>query len=179
MSAEQGNSRNKVNIRRITLYALLVAVCLIIGYLESLLSISLIAVAPGVKIGLSNAIALTLICYGDIKGAWAINIARICLSALLFGSPISFLFSLAGGVASTLVACFLSKVKAISPIGISIAGGTVHNIFQCLAATIFVGVGVVYYLPALLLGGALCGAFCGVLVNLILNKVNLNRIFKF
>ena len=179
MSAEQGNSRNKVNIKRITLYALLVALCLIVGYLESLLSISLIAVAPGVKIGLSNAIALTLICYGDIKGAWAINITRISLSALLFGSPISFLFSIAGGIASMLTASLLSKLRSISPIGISIAGGTVHNIFQCLAATAFVGVGVIYYLPALLLGGALCGALCGVLVNLILNKVNLNRIFNF
>ncbi len=178
MSAEQGNSRNKINIRRITLYALLVSVCLIVGYLESLLSISLMAVAPGVKIGLSNAIALTLICYGDIKGAWAINIARISLSALLFGSPISFVFSLAGGVASTLVASLLSKSKAVSPIGISVAGGTAHNIFQCLAATVFVGAGVIYYLPVLLLGGALCGAFCGFLVKLILNKVNANQIFK-
>ncbi|MBQ8266905.1 MAG: Gx transporter family protein [Clostridia bacterium] len=154
-----------------------VAVCLIIGYLESLLSISLIAVAPGVKLGLSNAIALTLICRGDIKGAWAVNITRICLSALLFGSPVSFLFSLAGGAASTAVACVLSKLKSVSAIGISIAGGTVHNIFQCVAATAFVGVGVVYYLPALLIFGALCGAFCGVLVKLVLNKVKINGIF--
>lgn len=177
MSAKQGNCGNRINIRRVTLYAMFVAVCLIIGYLESLLSISLIAVAPGVKLGLSNAIALTLICRGDIKGAWAVNITRICLSALLFGSPVSFLFSLAGGAASTAVACVLSKLKSVSAIGISIAGGTVHNIFQCVAATAFVGVGVVYYLPALLIFGALCGAFCGVLVKLVLNKVKINGIF--
>ncbi|MBQ8740753.1 MAG: Gx transporter family protein [Clostridia bacterium] len=177
MSAKQGNCGNRINIKSITLYALFVAVCLIIGYLESLLSISLIAVAPGVKLGLSNAIALTLICRGDTKGAWAVNITRICLSALLFGSPISFLFSLAGGVASTAVACILSKLKSVSAIGISIAGGAVHNIFQCVAATVFVGVGVVYYLPALLIFGALCGAFCGVLVKLVLNKIKINGIF--
>lgn len=177
MSAKQGNCGNKINIRRLTLYALLVSLCLIIGYLESLLSISLIAVAPGVKIGLSNAIALTLICRGDIKGAWAVNITRICLSALLFGSPISFLFSLAGGVASTLTACVLSKSKSVSEIGISIAGGAVHNIFQCIAATVFVGVGVVYYLPALLGLGAICGGLCGALVKLVLNKVKINGIF--
>lgn len=177
MSAKQGNCRNKINIKRITLYSLFVAVCLIIGYLESLLSISLIAVAPGIKIGLSNAIALTLICHGDIKGAWAVNITRICLSALLFGSPISFLFSLSGGVASTFTACVLSRFKTVSSIGISIAGGTVHNVFQCLAAIAFVGVGVIYYLPALLLCGALCGALCGVLVKLVLNKIKINGIF--
>lgn len=177
MPAKQGNCGNKVNIKRLTLYALFVALCLIIGYLESLLSIGLTAVAPGVKLGLSNAIALTLICRGDIKGAWAVNVTRICLSALLFGSPISFLFSLAGGVASTLAACVLSKHKSVSAIGISIAGGTVHNIFQLLAATVFVGAGVIYYLPALLLGGALCGGFCGVLVTLVLKKVKTNGIF--
>lgn len=178
MPTKQDNSRNKLNIRRITLYAMFVAVCLIIGYLESFLSISLIAVAPGVKIGLSNAVALTLISCGDKKGAWAVNITRICLSALLFGSPISFLFSLAGGVASTALVSVLARLKSVSAIGISIAGGTVHNIFQCIAATAFVGVGVAYYLPALLLGGAICGGFCGVLVKFILDKTNINKIFK-
>ena len=103
MSSKQSDGRNKINIKRLTLYAMLVAVCLIVGYLESILSISLTAIAPGIKIGLSNAVVLTLICTGDIKGAWAINVARISLSALLFGSPISFFLSLSGGGASTFV----------------------------------------------------------------------------
>lgn len=177
MSAKQDNSNNRINIKRITVYSLLVALCLIVGYLENFLSISLAAAAPGVKIGLSNAIVLMLVYCGDVKGAWAVNIARICLSALLFGSPISFLFSLSGGVASMLLASVLSRFKSVSAIGTSIAGGTVHNIFQCLAATIFVGVGVVRILPLLILLGAICGAFCGVLLKLILKKVKTNRIF--
>ncbi len=167
MPSKQGNSRNKVNIKRLTLYAMLVAACLIVGYLENLLSISLIAIAPGVKIGLSNAVVLTLICTGDVKGAWAVNIARICLAAMLFGSPISFLLSLSGGMASTFLACLLIRFKSVSIIGISIAAGTVHNVFQLVAATLITGVGVVYYLPVLLLLGAVCGAFCGVLASLV------------
>lgn len=177
MSAKQGSSGNKLNIRRITLYALMVAVCLIVGYLESILSTTIIAVAPGVKIGLSNAVALTLICKGDIKGAWAVNITRICLSALLFGSVVSFLFSLAGGVASTAAACLLNRLKSVSPIGISIAGGVIHNVFQLLAATAFVGVGVVYYLPILIAFGAVCGALCGILTNLVIKKIKTSGIF--
>lgn len=155
----------------------MVAVCLIVGYLESILSTTIIAVAPGVKIGLSNAVALTLICKGDIKGAWAVNITRICLSALLFGSVVSFLFSLAGGVASTAAACLLSRLKSVSPIGISIAGGVIHNVFQLLAATAFVGVGVVYYLPILIAFGAVCGALCGILTNLVIKKIKTSGIF--
>ncbi len=176
MSSKQSAGRNKINIKRLTLYAMLVTVCLIVGYLESVLSISLTAIAPGIKIGLSNAVVLTLICTGDIKGAWAVNIARICLAALLFGSPISFLLSLSGGVASTLVACLLSRLKSVSIIGISIAGGVLHNVFQLVAATFITGAGVAYYLPILLLLGGVCGAFCGVMAQLVFSK---SKIFKY
>lgn len=177
MPTKQGNSRNRVDIKRLVIYALLVAVCLIVGYLENLLSISLIAVAPGIKLGLSNAVAIILVCSDDVKGAWTVNIARILLSALLFGSVISLVFSLAGGIASLLLVSIISRSKNISEIGISMASGTVHNIFQCVAASVFVGTGVVYYLPALLLCGALCGAFCGVLAQIVLKKIKTKALF--
>lgn len=179
MPAKQGNSRNKINIGQITVYALLVALCLIIGYLENFLAISFIAIAPGVKLGLSNAVALILIVFDDKRGAWAVNITRICLSALLFGSLVSFLLSLAGGAASTLTACILIKNKSISPIGISIACGVVHNVFQLLAAALLTGTGVVYYIPVLIVCGAVCGAVCGVLVKLVSAKINVNKMFNF
>lgn len=175
MSAKQGDSRNKISVKKLTLYALFVSVCLIVGYLESVLSITLVAIAPGAKLGLSNAVALMLIFSGDMKGAWAVNIARIGLSALLFGSPISLLLSLSGGVASMLVSCVLSRMKSVSVIGASIAGGTVHNVFQFIAATIFIGSGGYIYLPILLGVGAVCGAFCGVMAQLVLSK---SKIFK-
>ncbi len=177
MFAKQGDSRNKINIKKLTLYSLLIALCLIIGYMENILSISLIAIAPGVKLGLSNAVVLTLVCSGDIKGAWAVNISRICLSALLFGSPVSFVLSLSGGIASTAISCALSRLKSVSEIGISIAGAVVHNVFQAVAAAVIVGFGVVYYVPFLLALGAFCGAFCGVLAKLVLKKVKTNKIF--
>lgn len=177
MPTKQGNSRNRIDIKRLVTYALLVAVCLIVGYLESLLSLTLIAVAPGVKLGLSNAVALILVCSGDTKGAWMVNITRILLSALLFGSAISLVFALAGGIASLLLVSVIARFKSVSAIGISIASGTVHNVFQCVAATVFVGTGVIYYLPALLLLGALCGAFCGVLAHVTLKKIKTKATF--
>ncbi|MBR5472541.1 MAG: Gx transporter family protein [Clostridia bacterium] len=177
MSAKQDNRNNRIDIKRVAVYALLVAICLIVGYLENYLSISLAAIIPGVKIGLSNAIVLTLIFCGDTKGAWMVNITRICLSALIFGSPISFLFSLSGGIASMITASVLSRFKSVSAIGTSIAGGAMHNIFQCFAAMIFVGVGVVKILPFLILLGAICGAFCGVLLSLILKKLKTSKVF--
>lgn len=177
MFAKQGNGRNKLNIKRITVYALISALCLMIGYLESLLSTVLIAAIPGVKLGLSNAAVLTLVCLGDKKGAWAVNTVRICLSALLFGSPVSFAMSAAGGLVSTAAACVLSRFKSVGEIGISTACGVIHNVCQIAVALIFVGRAVMWYLPVLTVFGAVCGALCGIFVKLILKKIKTNGMF--
>lgn len=175
MSSKPRSSGNRINAKALAFYALLVALCLIIGFIENLVNLSFIA--PGVKLGLSNCVALLLVCRGDIKGAFAVNIARILLSALLFGSPVSLLFALCGGMFSLTASSLLIRLKSVSEIGVSITGGAVHNIFQCLAAVAFVGIGVLYYLPVLLLMGAACGAVCGILVKIILKKVKTNGIF--
>ncbi|MBR6502020.1 MAG: Gx transporter family protein [Clostridia bacterium] len=176
MFAKQGNRRNRIDVKRLAIYALLVSICLIVGYLENLLSIGLSWVVPGVKLGLSNAVVLILVCRGDFKGAWAVNVVRICLSALLFGSPISFLLSISGGVVSTAVACLLTRFKSVSAIGVSIAAAVTHNVFQLLAASVVVGFGVMGISPLLIALGAVCGAFCGVLALIILKQ---EKIFKF
>ena len=167
MSAKQGDFGNR--IRKLCVYALLCAVCMIIGYLESLFQLSFIA--PGVKLGLSNAASCVLVFYGDTKGAFAVNISRILLSALLFSSPVSFAFALCGGVLSLAVMALLRKWRALSTVGVSAIGGAVHNAAQCAVGVIFVGTGVIYYLPLLLVCGMLAGTAVGFLSSLILRRV--------
>lgn len=167
MSAKQNNTRDTV--KRLCIYSLLCAVCMVVGYVESLLDLSFIA--PGIKTGLANAVACVLILSGDIKGAFAVNISRILLSALLFGSPVSLLFALAGGVVSLIIMSLISKSKVFSPVGVSIIGAVAHNIAQCAVGLIFVGVGVIYYLPLLFISGAVCGAAVGILSSLILKRI--------
>lgn len=167
MSAEQGNSRNK--IKRLCIYALLTAVCLIIGYIESLVNLGFIA--PGIKIGLANSVACLLIFSRDIKGALLVNIARILLSALLFGSPLSLVFALSGGIISLAAMIILSKCRQFSVIGVSAFGGVLHNMAQCVVGACVIGVGIFYYLPVLMISGVLSGALVGVLSGLILNRM--------
>ena len=167
MSSKQGNSRN--TIKKLCLYAMLTAVCMVIGYIESLFELSFIA--PGVKIGFSNAVACVLIFRKDIKGAFAVNVSRILLSAVLFGSPVSLAFALCGGVVSLSLMSLLSKSRYLSVVGISAIGGTVHNAVQCLVGIFFVGTGVFYYLPLLLVAGVLCGTAVGVLSSLVLRRI--------
>ena len=65
--------------KKIALYSILTSLALIFGYIESLFSLSFIA--PGIKLGLANSVALILLCFKDFKGAVLVNITRILLSA--------------------------------------------------------------------------------------------------
>lgn len=175
MSAKQGNSRNKIDVKKLCVYALFTAAALVFSYVESILPLYFIA--PGVKLGLSNAVSLLLAAKEDFKGAFAVNGARIMLSALLFGSPVSFAFAISGGIISLISVVLLKKTGLFSTVGISIAGGVVHNITQIAVAVLILGGGVLYYTPVLLITGALCGAAIGALDTLILKKVKTNGRF--
>lgn len=158
--------------KRIALYGILASLALIFGYIESLFSLSFIA--PGVKLGLANSVALLLLCRKDLKGALAVNITRILLSALLFSSPFSLLFSLTAGISSILIMRLLSGVKSVSPVGFSIAGAAAHNCVQLTVASVLFGRAVWCYLPFLLISALLSGALIGVLSSIIFKKIKTN-----
>lgn len=69
------------------------------------------------------------------------------------------------------------KVKSVSLVGLSALGGTVHNVFQLLAAFFVLGSAVKYYLPFLILAGGISGALTGIISELILKKVKTNGKF--
>lgn len=158
--------------KKLSLYSLLTALCLIFGYIESLLPLSFIA--PGIKLGLANSVSMLLVFRDDIKGAFAVNTARILLSALLFSSPFALFFSLSAGIISLTAAVFVKKIHCISPVGVSAAAAAVHNTVQLTAASILLGAGVWYYLPLLLAAAAVSGTAMGALCLLILKKMETN-----
>lgn len=170
MSAKQGHNRNQ--IRRVCLYAILSAVCLSLGYLESLVPLTFIA--PGVKIGLANTVCLILAAKMDIKGAFFVNTVRILLSGLLFGSIISLSFSLTAGVISLGSVCILRRLKVFSLIGVSTIAAVVHNLVQMAVAVCIMGVGSLYYLPVLIISGIFSGLVVGIISDIILKKVKTN-----
>lgn len=167
MFAEQGNNRNRV--KKLCFYSVLTATAIIFGFVESLIPLSFIA--PGIKLGLANSVALICLVAKDIKGAFLVNISRILLSALLFGSPFSLLFSICAGMASLLVCSLLIRFDSFSIIGISIAGAVVHNIVQTVVAIFVIGVGVFYYLPFLIISAVVSGAVIGIIVMIVSKKM--------
>ena len=74
-----------------------------------------------------------------------------------------FAYSAIGASLSIAVMMLLRKIKGFSPVGISIAGGVSHNIGQLIVAFImFDSAKILFYLPVLLIAGAITGAIIGI-----------------
>ena len=150
----------RLDTRKMTTLALLVAVAMILSYVESL--IPPLASVPGVKLGLANiATVFALYSLGAFSAA-TVSIIRVCLSALLFGNGVSFIYSLSGAVLSLAVMIILSKLQLFSPVGISVAGGLMHNVGQVTAAVaVMNNAAISYYLVPLAVSGTLAGVVIG------------------
>jgi heptaprenyl diphosphate synthase len=93
---------------------------------------------------------------------------------MLFGSPVSLLYSIAGAVLSLTVMIILKKLTPLNEITVSVCGGVMHNIGQICMASIMLSTNVViYYLPFLLLSGIIAGVAVGVVSGLLIKKVKI------
>ena len=158
------------NTRLIATAALLAALALILSYVEAIIPINL--GFPGIKIGFANIVVVLALYYLGPRYALYINIIRIALAALLFGSLFSGLYALAGGLCSFVAMAGLKKTDKFSITGVSMTGGAVHNIAQLIVAAVIVRTPqIALYLPVLLLAGAAAGIFNGIISNLVLRKL--------
>ena len=155
---------------RIAACGVLTALALIFSYIEFLVPLPI--AIPGIKLGLANIVCLVCLYALGEKHAILINVTRIALAALLFGSVFSALYALAGGVVSFAVMALLKRTKRFSVCGVSMAGGVFHNLAQLAVAGLLVeSAQVFYYFPVLLLSGMATGIGIGILATLILRSI--------
>lgn len=131
-------------------------------------------VVPGLKLGLANIITLVVLVFFGFKDALLVVVARCILAAFFGGGFAAFLFSITGGILSTIVmGLMLGKgSKIFSLLGISITGALSHNIGQLIAACfIMKDLAVMAYLPVLLVFGAVTGCFTGICSTLLTNAL--------
>lgn len=148
----------------------LTALALMFSYVEFLFPLPL--GVPGIKPGFANIVVLVALFAAGERCALAVNCARILLSALLFGSVFSALYSLAGGLVSFAAMVLLKKAGPFSVTGISVAAGALHNMAQLAVAAFIVETArVFFYIPVLLLSGMVTGALTGMLSVLILRAL--------
>lgn len=137
---------------------------MIFSYVESCIPFPLWI--PGFKLGLANLVILLTLYLWNERSAILVSFVRILLMALLFGNLYSFAFSLAGGTLSISAMILAKKTKAFSIAGVSIVGGTFHNLGQFFTALFLMNnINIIYYLPALLIIGAVLGLLLGLLAG--------------
>ena len=158
--------------RKIAYSSILVALALILSYVEVLIPINF--GIPGVKLGMANLVIVIGLYFLNTSQVFIILIARIVLVSFLFGNMSAMLYSLAGGIVSFVIMILIRKIKGFSIVGVSIAGGVAHNIGQLIVASLVVeNLKLIYYLPVLMIAGTLTGMLIGIIAQQVRQHIHL------
>jgi len=177
------NTKNKKanmrSTRKMVILALLTAQAIVLSIVENWIPLPI--ALPGIKLGLANIIVLTAIAFFGLKDALVIVLVRAVLSSFSTGGFTVFMFSIAGGILSTLIMNFLYNEMSglFSITGISVAGAIMHNIGQLLMASIIMkDLSVMMYLPLLLLSGVIMGSFVGMCTGYLIKALKKTKLFN-
>lgn len=155
---------------RLASFGVFVALALIFSYIETLIPFQI--GIPGVKLGLANLVIVIALYRMPVGEVYLLSGVRVVLTGFLFGNLMSILYSLAGGILSLTVMWGMKRIRSVSILGVSIAGGVFHNVGQLLAAALMVETyGVFSYLPVLLISGLLTGFVIGLAVGEMLKRI--------
>lgn len=157
--------------KKVSYCAILVALALVFSYVEAMIPFNF--GIPGIKLGIANLVIVIGLYLLKPHEVLIISVVRILLAGFMFGSGMSIIYSLAGGLLSFAVMLLLKKVKGFSILGVSIAGGVSHNMGQLLMAALIVqNIKIGYYAPVLLIAGAVTGTIIGIVSGRILAAIH-------
>ena len=153
--------------------AITVSLALILSFIES--RIPAFVAIPGIKVGLANiAVIFTLYKLG-VPEAIAVSIVRVILVSILFGTPVSLIYSISGATLSLASMILLKRFTPLNEITVSLVGAIMHNVGQILAASVMLKTDVItYYLPFLILSGTIAGIAVGVVSGILIKKINVS-----
>lgn len=161
-----------IKTRKLALLSILLAFALALHLFERYLPLPI--AVPGVKLGLANIITLLTIIIFGFREASLLVIMRTFLGAMFGGGFLAFLFSLTGGLLSTMIMAYMYQrlFKFFSLPAVSITGAVFHNIGQVAVASIVIeNINLFYYLPVLLVSGIITGLFIGLVVQFLLKPL--------
>lgn len=161
----------RLSAKRVALAGIFLALALIVSLIENVIP-PLIPALPYAKIGLGNIVLLAcFLMLGAVDG-YVVLILRCFLNAVFAGNIASMAWSLPSALVAYMVMVILCKSKFFSVCGVSVVGGTMHNLVQILISMILVGSGVVVYLPYMALAGALAGFVTGIVCYFITKAIS-------
>lgn len=152
--------------------SILIALALVLSYMERFIPLQMLIPLPGIKLGLANIVTLTALYLLGIRNAFFILILRCILGAVFGGGITGLAFSLTGGLFAVTVMALAGRMRCFSVYGVSILGAAAHSIGQICAAVILMQtVYIVGYLPYLLLVGLMTGLATGTIAAGVLRVV--------
>lgn len=171
---ENKRHRNK----NIAIVGLTASLALLLSYVEALLP-PIFAAVPGIKVGLPNVLIIYLLYCMGVKYAAPVSVIRVAVSSLLFGTPLSFIYSIAGATLSITVMTLVKRSEKFSAVGVSVFGGVTHNLGQILVAVFLLNTPrLVYYMTVLTVTGTLSGVFIGLLGALLIKRVPAEKFLR-
>ena len=170
MMQSQTNSPKRSVAKTVSHIALLTSLALIFSYVEAIIPYN--PAIPGIKLGIANVVTVIALYKFGWKDAACVSVLRIVLAGLLFNGVFGMLYSLAGALVSFVGMLLLKKSKIFSIVGVSMAGGVLHNLGQLLvAAALIEDLRIFFYFPILLFSGIVSGIAIGIAATLILKKL--------
>lgn len=166
----QTNSPKRSVAKTVSHIALLTSLALIFSYVEAIIPYN--PAIPGIKLGIANVVTVIALYKFGWKDAACVSVLRIVLAGLLFNGVFGMLYSLAGALVSFIGMLLLKRSKVFSIVGVSMAGGVLHNLGQLLvAAALIEDLRIFFYFPVLLFSGIVSGIAIGIAATLILKKL--------
>ena len=156
--------------RKVVHMGMLIALAMVLSFIES--QIPAFVAVPGMKLGLAN-IAIVFALYSlGFREALGVSLIRVVLSAILFGSVVSGLYSAAGALLSLLGMALLKKSGFFGTVGVSVSGAVLHNLGQIgIACFILRTQALVYYLPFLILSAVVAGVVIGIIAAVLVERL--------
>jgi len=159
-------------IRKMTRLAILLALGVIINYMEHVL-LPTSFIAPGVKLGLANTIGLVVLYFFGVKEFIALGILRIVLTSLFTGFGFNFFIALSGWGLATIVVIGLYYSQKFSILGLSMAAAVFHGIGQVImVAILYESVLMLNYLPILSATGIVSGLLIAIIAREVLRRID-------
>ena len=157
--------------KKVAFLGMCIALSMILSFVES--QIPPLMAVPGVKMGLPNIVMVFMLYKIGAKDTAIVSILRVILVGILFGTPLSMIYSLAGAALSLIGMILLKKTNLFAPVTVSVAGGILHNIGQIATACLVMETAqIAYYLPVLFISGTIAGVLIGLCAAMILKRLD-------
>lgn len=158
--------------QRLTILTMLLGMGIIVNMLEPEFIIGL----PGIKLGLANVLGLIAYYLFSTKELFIVNGMRVLLASLLRGTFLvgtGFWLALIGTLLSCVAIILADKLTKMSPIGVSTASATFHNVGQILVIVFITQMPLmITWLPIMLITGVPTGILTGYLVMVIVERLH-------